>query len=135
MSKSDWYENKVLDVIGGTSITAPATVYVALYTVAPTDSSAGTEVSTSGTGYARAAVTNNSTNWPAASGGSKSNGTQINFNTPTASWGTVVGWAIVDTASGAANIYYKGTLAASKNVNSGDPAPYFAVGAITLTED
>jgi len=85
-SKSNYLENKVLDhVLGGGDYTRPATVYVALYTVAPSDTGGGTEVT--GGSYARAAVTNNSTNWPAASGGEKSNGTEITFETATASWG------------------------------------------------
>ncbi len=42
---SDYLEDKVLDhVFGGNAYTAPATLYVALYTVAPTDTGGGTEV-------------------------------------------------------------------------------------------
>ena len=49
---SDYLEDKVLDhVFGGTAYTAPTTLYVALYTVAPTDTGGGTEVS--GGAYAR----------------------------------------------------------------------------------
>ena len=49
---SDFLETKVLDhVFGGTAYTAPTTLYVALYTAAPTDSGGGTEVS--GGAYAR----------------------------------------------------------------------------------
>ena len=43
---SDYLEDKVLDHgFGGTAYTAPTTLYVALYTVAPTDTGGGTEVS------------------------------------------------------------------------------------------
>ena len=43
---SDYLENKVLGhVFGGTAYTAPTTLYVALYTVAPSDTGGGTEVS------------------------------------------------------------------------------------------
>ena len=39
---SDYLETKVLDhVFGGTSYTAPTTLYVALYTAAPTDTGSG----------------------------------------------------------------------------------------------
>ena len=49
---SDYLEDKVLDhVFGGNAYTAPTTLYVALYTVAPSDTGGGTEVS--GGGYAR----------------------------------------------------------------------------------
>lgn len=135
MSKSDYLENKLLDhVLGGGDYTRPSTVYIALYTTSPGESSAGVEVSTSGTGYARAAVVNNATNWPAAAGGSKSNGQAITFAAPTGAWGTIVAWAIVDTASGAANILYYGPLATATSPLSGDFAPSFAAGALVITE-
>lgn len=130
-SKSDYLENAILDLIlGGTALSAPATVYVALFTAAPSDSGGGTEVS--GGSYVRKSVTNNSTNWPAASGGSKSNGTAITFATATASWGTVVAFGIFDASSGG-NLLYWADLTASKTVGSGDTAS-FAVGALTVTE-
>lgn len=131
--KSDYLENKLLDhVFGATTYTAPATLYVALYTAAPTDAGGGTEVS--GGSYARAAVTNNTTNWPAASGGAKSNGAAITFPTPTANWGTIVAFGVFDAAS-AGNLLYWGNVTPNKTVNNGDPAPYFAAGALTITED
>ena len=40
---SDYLETKVLDhVFGGTAYTAPSTLYISLYTAAPTDSTSGT---------------------------------------------------------------------------------------------
>lgn len=132
-SKGDYLENKLLDhVLGGGDYSRPATVYVALYTATPSDSGGGTEVS--GGSYARVAVTNNSTNWPAASGGSKSNGTAITFPTPSANWGTVTSFGILDAAT-SGNLLYWGALSASKTINNGDAAPQFAAGALTITED
>lgn len=137
MAKSDYLEAALLNhVLGATAFTAPATVYVALYTALPTDAAAsGTEVS--GGAYARVAVTNNTTNWPAATGTApttKSNGTSITFPAPTANWGTIVGFAIKDAASGGNTLYW-GSLTAAKVVSSGDAAPSFAVSALTVTED
>lgn len=85
MSDSDFLENKILDYVLGrtrwdaTSATeVPATLYLALFTVTPTDAGGGTEVTTGAwTNYARLAITNNSTNFPNASGGSKSNGVEL----------------------------------------------------------
>lgn len=132
-SKSDFAENTVLNLfLGAGAYTPPATLYAALFTVSPTDAGGGTEVS--GGSYARVAVTNNTTNWPAASGGSKSNGTQITFPTPTANWGTIVAFGLFDAAT-AGNLLYWGAISPSKTVNNGDPAPYVAVGALTITED
>lgn len=95
-----------------------------------------TEVSSSSTAYARVAVTNNSTNWPAATGTSpttKTNGAAFTFPTATASWGTVQSFYICD-ASSAGNVLYGGDLTASKAIASGDTAT-FSSNAITVTED
>ena len=52
MEFSDYLENKVVGhVFGGSAYTAPSTLYVALYTSAPSDTGGGTEVS--GGAYAR----------------------------------------------------------------------------------
>lgn len=104
---------------------------MALYTAAPTDAGGGTEVT--GGSYARVAVTNNATNWPAAAAGAKSNGTVITFPTATADWGTIVAFAILDASSGG-NFLYWATLTTNRDVLTGDVAS-FAVGTLVVTED
>jgi len=132
MSKSDYLENKVLDhILGATAYSAPGTVYVSLHSADPTDAGNGAELS--GNGYARKSVTNNTTNWPNASSGSKSNGTAITFATATGNWTAATHFGIWD-ASSAGNLLYFGALTASKTVQNGDTAS-FAVGALTITED
>lgn len=97
-SFADYLENELLDhVFGGADYSRPATLYFAAFTTAPTDAGGGTEVS--GGNYARQAVTNNSTNFPAASSGSKTNANDIEFAEATGSWGTVVAVGIFDAAS------------------------------------
>lgn len=131
-SKSDFLELELLDhVLGNAAYSAPATVYIALYTVAPTDAGGGTEAT--GGSYARVAVTNNKTNWTVAAAGALSNATEITFPTATAAWGTVVAFAILDAAS-AGNFLYWGDLTANRTVASGDTAK-FAVGDLDVTED
>lgn len=131
-SKSDFLENEILDhVLGGAAYAAPATVYVALFTVPPTDSGGGTEVT--GGSYVRAAITNNAVNWPAASGGAKSNGTDIVFAAATAAWGTAVAFGIFDAAA-AGNLLYWADLTVNKTVDSGDTAQ-FNTGDLDITED
>lgn len=115
---------------------SPATVYVALFTTLPgEDGTGGTEVS--GGSYARVAVTNNSTNFPAASTvsttGTKSNGTTITFPTATGSWGTVVGFGLY-TASTSGTLIGYGSLSSSVAVASGNQAS-FAPGALVATAD
>lgn len=134
-SLSDYLEAKLLDhVLGNTPYTAPSTVYIALYTVAPTDAGGGTEVT--GGSYARCAIVNNTTNWPNATGTSpstKTNGTSFTFNTATAPWGTVVAFAILDSSS-SGNFLYWSTLTSSAFVDNGDTCS-FINGTIVVTQD
>jgi hypothetical protein len=131
-SFSNFLELELLDhVFGNAAYSAPATLYVALFTATPSDTGGGTEVS--GGSYARKDVTNNATNFPAAAAGAKSNGTAITFVTATASWGVVTQFGIFD-ASTAGNLLAWGDLTASKTVDSGDTVS-FAVGDLDITLD
>lgn len=134
-SKSDYLEAKVLDlVLGANAFSAPATVYMALFSVTPSDAGGGTELT--GGSYARVAITNNTTNWPNSTGTSpttKNNGTTITFPTATADWATAVAWGLFD-ASSNGNLLYWGALAENKTVFNGDTAS-FAANNITITED
>jgi hypothetical protein len=112
---SDYLEDKVLDhVFGGNAYTAPSTLYVALYTVAPTDTGGGTEVS--GGGYVRqsGAFTVSGTNPTTAS-----NTAAIEYPTATADYGTVVAVGIFD-ASSSGNLLAYANLTTSKVVSTGD---------------
>ena len=112
---SDYLEDKVLDhVFGGNAFTAPSTLYVALYTVAPSDTGGGTEVS--GGAYARqtGAFTVSGTNPTTAS-----NTAAIEYPTATANYGTVVAVGVLDASSGG-NLLAYSTLDSSKVVSSGD---------------
>lgn len=134
-SKSDHLEKEILDhVLGGADYTRPASVWIALFTVDPSDAGGGTEVS--GGAYARKEVVNNATNWPAATGTTptlKSNGIDIEFIEATADWGTVTAMGIYDAVT-AGNLLYWGELTVDKAINDGDTAK-FAVGDIDITED
>jgi hypothetical protein len=129
VSKSDYLENKVLDhTLGKTSYTMP-TVYVGLFTAAPTDAGGGTEVS--GGSYARKSTAG--ADWNAAASGSSSNANAITFVTATASWGTVTHFGLFDAAS-AGNLLRWAALTTSKTIGSGDTAS-FAAGTLVVTED
>jgi hypothetical protein len=107
-SKSDFLELELLDhVLSAATYTPPANVFLALFTVAPSDSGGGTEVA--GGSYARKSVANNVTNFPAASAGSKNLAVSQSFVTPTAPWGTVVAFGIFDAVS-SGNLLYWGWL-------------------------
>lgn len=130
MSFSDYLENELLDhVWGAASYTAPATLYISLHTGDPGETGAN---ETSGTSYARKDVTNNATNWPAASGGAKANGTTITFATPgSGGWGTVTYFGIWDAVS-SGNFIGGGALSVSKTINEGDTVS-FGVGDLDVT--
>lgn len=134
-SATSYFENLVLNSILGDDAGAgmPATVYVALFTSIPDDGGGGTEVSTTGTGYARVAVTNNSTNWPDATGGIKYNGTTIQFPTAIDSWGTISWVAIYDAAT-AGNMLLWGETSTDMTPIAGN-APYFSAGGFAVTAD
>jgi hypothetical protein len=112
---SDYLEDKVLEhVFGGNAYSAPSTLYVALYTVAPTDTGGGTEVS--GGGYVRKTSTFNvsGTNPTTAS-----NSAAVEYPTATADYGTVVAVGIFD-ASSSGNLLAYANLTTSKVVSTGD---------------
>jgi len=132
--KSTTQSNKILDAeLSATAYTSPTTVWVGLWTATLSAASTGaTAGEVSGGSYARVSITCNTTNFPSASGGSISNGTAINFATPTASWGTVTYVAILDAATGG-NILYFGALTTSQTISSGNTVS-FAASSLTVTE-
>lgn len=108
---TDYLENKLIDhFLGTTTYTKPSSVYVGLYTVAPSDSSAGTEVT--GGSYAR-----QSASFTASSGGATSNSSNIDFTGMPAC--TVVAIGISD-ASTSGNLLLWGTLSSNKALDAGD---------------
>lgn len=137
-SKSNYLSIKLLDhVLGDTAYTAPATVYIGLWTSGLEDEATGsTSGQPSGGSYARAAVTNNTTNWPNATGTTtalKQNGTSIAFPTATGAWGTITQFALLDAAT-LGDILFWGTLTTSKIIGNGDTASFSAF-ALSITED
>jgi hypothetical protein len=110
---SNYLENALVNVtLRATAYTAPATVYVSLWTSNPGDDASGTEVS--GGSYARTAVT-----FGAPSNGVTLNSADVTFPTATASWGTV-GWIGINDALTTGNLLYHSPLDTSKTIDSGD---------------
>jgi hypothetical protein len=133
MPFTDFLQNELLDhVWGNAAYTAPATLYIGLSSTTPTE--AGTGVTEpSGGAYARVAVTNNATNWPAATTGAKSNGTTITFVQASADWvaGADLTHALVYDALTSGNLLGYGALSAPKPMLNGDTAS-FAAGAFDI---
>jgi len=118
-SLSNFLENKLLEhVFKNTAYTQPATVYAALYTVAPSDAGGGTQVT--GGSYARESIT-----FGAAASGVISNSADTDFGTATADWGEVVAVGIFDDPT-AGNLLSWGLLTVPKTVGNGDGFKFVA---------
>jgi hypothetical protein len=127
MSFSNYLELEVLDhVFGGSAYSAPGTIYAALFTVAPSDTGGGTEVS--GGSYARQSMA-----FGTASSGSISNSGSVEYPTATGDYGTVVAMGLFDAAS-SGNLLAYGNLTASKTVSNGDVFRFNA-SSVTISLD
>lgn len=140
---TNYLENKVIDhLLRNTAWVMPTTVYIALFTAAPSEAGGGTEVA--GGSYARVQVGPSQSAWSATQGGTSgpSSGTtgqsanvaDITFPAPTANWGTVTHFAIMDALTGG-NMLMQTALSVPKVVNSGDQAPKFPATGLTVTFD
>ena len=133
---SNYLENKLLDhtlKYGTAPYTGASTLYLALFNNTSTNTAAnleaGTltdETSTSGTAYARKAVT-----FASASSGSSATNATVTFDAATASWGTITHIAVMDGATaGAGNVLFYGAVTTSKTIDTGDT---FQVSSGNLT--
>ena len=114
MSFSNYLETEILDhVFAGAAYTAPTTLYLALFTAAPGETGGGTEVSTTGTAYARQTVAFTTT------GNTTSNNAAVEYPTATASFGTVTHVGVFDALT-AGNLMAYATLSSSKAIDTGD---------------
>ena len=124
MAMSAYLQNALINAtVRNTSYTSPSTVYASLYSVIPTETSGGTEIS--GSGYSRQTVT-----FAAPALGIAASNVSVTFSCSGSAWPTVVAFGITDDSTGGNLLYYKGI--ASRTVNSGDSV-VFASGDITIT--
>lgn len=136
-SFSNYTEAGVLNYIfRGTAFTIPDPCYVALYTVAPSDTGGGTEVANAN-GYTRKSIDMTSGVFGAATPGDPttiSNTSVIDFASASGgNWGTVVAFGILDSGTyGSGNLIVWADLTLSKAINDGDTAS-FGVGQMVIT--
>jgi hypothetical protein len=129
---SNYLETAVLDFWlknNSGSYTAPSTVYVALFTSGDSTGATGenleagiltNEVSTSGTGYVRKAVT-----FGSISDGVVSNSGNVTFDTALTDWGLISHVAVMDADStsdsaGAGNVLFYGALTTAREILTDD---------------
>lgn len=115
-------------VFRNTAFTSPGTsIYASLHTGAP--GLVGT-AEISGNNYAR----KQHTAWTAFSSGASRNSSIIQFNTPSANWGTVIGFGLWD-ASSSGNFLVGGATGRSYAVLSGDTKVAFGASEFSFVID
>lgn len=124
-SASNYLENKLINhSLGTTTFTKPTSVYLALYTVSPSDSSSGTEAT--GGSYVRKVIA-----FSSASSGSAVNSASITFSAmPTTN---IVAIGIVDALT-AGNQLFWATLASNRALIAGDSI-VFPSGSVVVSLD
>jgi hypothetical protein len=102
-------------------------MFLALTSTAPTDATAGTELT--GNGYTRQAMATT-----AASGGSKTNSAQINFGpVTTANWLTILGYDIYDASTAGHRRWYRALSAGEQRTPAVGDTYRVAASALTFT--
>jgi hypothetical protein len=110
---SNYLENALINgTLRATTFTAPANIYVGLFTSDPTDADTGSEVS--GGSYARKEIT-----FAAPNNGVTESNADVTFDTATASWGTISFVALYDALTGG-NLLYHTALDIPKVIDTND---------------
>jgi hypothetical protein len=117
-------------LLGRTGYTAPATLHAALIIGASTGLAGGTEAT--GGSYARVAITNNTTNFPAPTTGVVSNASPITWPTSTAAWGSINCVRLFDAASGG-NLIGGAILSPAATVDATGITVSIPAGQLTFT--
>lgn len=127
MSKTNYLETQLLNhVLRNTAYSSPTTIYVGLFTAAPTETGGGTEVT--GGAYTRQSVT-----FTAPAPDSCENDADVTFAVATGDWGTIEAFALFDAAA-AGNMLYYANLTASRDILTSDQFR-FPSGQLVVTED
>lgn len=136
---TDYAVHQMLNLMFNYTDWTVAGVYVGLTTATLTDSTTSpTEVSTTGTNYARELVSENlgvSPYWTAASAGAVNNVQDIIMGPPTGTnWGTVTSMILCDALTGGNILAYDNTNIADQAINAGDTVTFTATNlSVTLS--
>ena len=140
MSFTEALEKALLDLVwSGESYTPATDLYIGLSTTGINNDGTGITEPDSLDGYARIEVSNDSTEWPPATGGGpsqKQNDNELSFPTATGSWGTVTHFFFATDAASLdpEDIIAFGELDVPRTIEENDTAS-FAANAITITLD
>lgn len=114
---------------GSKSSVWPATVYMALFAGDPADT--GVELTSAG-GYARVAITNDTTHWPAAAGGQKANALEVAFPASSAAWSATATHFALMSALTAGNKLDSALLTSPVAVTAAATTVVFPANSLTL---
>jgi len=128
MTATDYLEANVLNYLTNSLNLGAITSYIGLFTVAPTDSTPGTEASYGG--YARQPA---AAAFPNATTGTLINDVAVVYPTSAGPLNTIVAVGLFD-ASTAGNLLVYQALAVSIAINSAE-TPRFSVGSIIMNMD
>lgn len=125
---SDFLENALLNhVLGGSTYTQPADIYVALMKASAQDNNSGSGQEVSGGSYARQIVT-----FGAASSGTSTNTNELTFEALSGVSATPISHIALYDASTAGNLLFHGALTTPKTVADGEDA-VIRVGQLTIS--
>lgn len=129
---SDYLESALGDhILRAVALPSFASQYVALFTTAPDEAGAG-GVEVTGGSYARVSYAPGAGAWAEGAAGVFTNTGLITYPQPTANWGDVVAWALMDAPTGG-NILILKTLPAPVSILNGQLAPEWPIGALTIS--
>ena len=123
--KTDVHENDVLDHFLRSATVTATSGWLALYSVAPGESAAGTELT--GNNYGRIAA-----GFSAASGGVVVNAGTITFTATGGAWSQIVGHSLMTLETGGTAMYYEDSVA-GPTLADGD-SHEFDPSDVTVTE-
>ena len=129
------YDKQLTYLLANIAWTAPANIYVGLFTTTPNlDGIGGIEVSNTATGYSRQAVVAGGWTGPTGVNREFSNTADIQYGTPSDNWGTVVSAGLYDSdIGGSNNLLFTAVLVTPKTVNNGDGAPKILAGQLRIS--
>lgn len=121
------------DAAGLQNSAAAGTFYVSLHTADPGETGTQATSESAYTNYARQAVARSAAGWT-VSGNNVSNTAVVSFPAGGATGSLVTHFGIGSDLSGVGNLFFKGALTASLQVNSGI-TPSFAIGELDVNAD
>ncbi|HEX8248963.1 MAG TPA: hypothetical protein VF599_12370 [Pyrinomonadaceae bacterium] len=127
---SNFLRNKLLDkAVSGTNFTPATNLFIRLFTTTLDRDAVGTELDN--LGYTPLQVTNNLTNFPAASAGAKENAVRFDFDPAEEDWDPVLAVGLFDASSGG-NLYFYQNLDDALQIDD-EQNLYFDIGDISFS--